>query len=149
LIFLIQVLFTKEVVVGLYTLGVVVSHISLFSPNMEKTAEFYRALGVRLQRSVHGWGPHYHYGDVLENNGVHTIFDIYSLDPEQKISPQSLGFSVKNLGETIKKLLEIGAPLERPAILKRRPELYDKTTYAVFRDPDGRMVSLNQLKPAK
>ncbi len=134
---------------GLYTSSVVVSHISLFSPNIEKAAEFYRALGIRLQRSVHGWGPHYHYGDVLEQNGAHLIFDIYSLDPEQKISPESLGFLVENMDETIKKLLEIGAPLERPGILKRRPELSDQTTYAVFRDPDGRMVSLNQLKPAK
>lgn len=133
------------------TTNVSVSRITLFSADMDKAAEFYKAIGLNLQKSIHGWGPNYNYLDVIDNGGQHIIFEIYSLRSGTIVSPQGLGFNVENLPDVIGRLVEIKAPLMRPWILKKRPEILYKCTYATFQDPDGRTVSLTQhekVRPA-
>lgn len=129
--------------------NVVVSRITLFSANMDKTAEFYKAIGINLKKSVHGWGPYYHYLAILDGSGKHVIFQIYPLKEEHVVSPQGLGFDVENISEVIGKLMEIKTLLLRPWILKKHPEMRDGCTYAAFQDPDGRTVSITQHGKAK
>lgn len=122
----------------------VISRITLFSSDIDKTAEFYKAIGLNLAKSVHGWGPHYSYLDILKNGTQDIIFQIFSLDAGHMIAPQNLGFDVEDLSSVIGKLIEMKAPLLRPFILMKHPEMRDGCTRAVFKDPDGRTVSLTQ-----
>lgn len=118
---------------------------------MDKTAEFYKAIGINLEKSVHGWGPNYHYLGVMDNGGQHIIFEIHSLPFGIVISPKGLGFDVENLPEVMGRLMKMNVVLLRPWILTRRPELRNGCTYAVFKDTDGRTVSITQhekVKPA-
>ncbi len=131
------------------TTNVALSRISLFSAEMDKAAEFYKAIGLNLQKSVHGWGPHYNYLDIIKNNDQTIIFEIHSLRPGTVISPQVLGFDVENLPEVFGKLIKMEAILVRPWILKKHPEFLDKCTRVTFQDPDGREVSLNQQKKVR
>ncbi len=133
------------------TNNVVVSRITLFSAKMDKTAEFYKTIGLNLEKSIHGWGPLYSYLDILENGTQEIVFEIYPLNSEKAISPHSLGFDVENLPQVIKRLMETGAPLIRPQILRKNLGLSDKCTIAIFEDPDGRTVTITQhgkVKPA-
>jgi catechol 2,3-dioxygenase-like lactoylglutathione lyase family enzyme len=132
-----------------YTEGVVLTGVSLFSADIDRTAEFYKAIGLRLQKSVHGFGPNYNYLDVLEENGIHVIFEIHPLRQGQIASPQNLGFNVVNLPEVVKKLMEMGAPLVRPGMLTRHPEWLSGLTLAEFKDPDGRRVRISQHERTK
>lgn len=124
---------------------VVVSGITLFSTKMDEAAEFYNAIGLDLNKSVHGWGPDYHYLDVLMHNGRKTFFEIYQLQPGSSVSPEGLRFDVENLAKVFRKLTELKAPLLRPLILKKRPELCRSCMIMAFKDPDGRTVTIHQM----
>lgn len=127
-----------------YTVGVVLTGVSLFSADMDRTAEFYKAIGVKLEKSIHGWGPNYNYLDVLAENGICVIFQIYPLSPGQIAGYEILSFDVTNLSEVIKRLMEIKAPLVSPLILEKCPALRDVCTLVIFKDPDGRKVTITQ-----
>jgi len=131
------------------TNNIVVNRITLFSADIDKTALFYGAIGINVEKTFHGWGPLYHYLDILKHNEQSLIFEIYSLPSGAVISPQGLGFDVENLSEIIGKLIEMKAPLVRPRILTEYPKFCDDCIYATFKDPDGRTVSLTQQSKVK
>ena len=123
------------------TLNVAISGIALFSYHLDKTAEFYNALGLHLQKSIHGWGPKYSYLDIIEKDGQRVFFEIHEASLE-KVNFVNLKFEVDNVGETLQKLITKSALVERPKNKKFR----HLTTIAVVQDPDGRSVQLNQRK---
>ncbi len=122
------------------TNNVVVSRITLFSSKMDKTAEFYNAIGLSLQRSG-SWSGYYNYLDIIKNNGQDIIFEIYPLEfGSPVISPQGLGFDVDNVPIVLKNLMEMETPVLRP----ENPRMYSCCTLAIVRDPDGRTVTITQ-----
>ncbi|OGN01760.1 MAG: hypothetical protein A3I26_00180 [Candidatus Yanofskybacteria bacterium RIFCSPLOWO2_02_FULL_43_10] len=130
------------------TIDVAVSRITLFSVFMDKTAEFYNAIGLNLQKSRGEWSGEYHYLDILEHGGQRIFFEIHPLKSGLPVvSPHGLGFDVENVPEVLKKLMEMDTPVSRPG----NPKMYFCCTLAETRDPDGRTVTITQhgkVKPA-
>jgi catechol 2,3-dioxygenase-like lactoylglutathione lyase family enzyme len=111
----------------------------LFAADPDKTADFYRALGIDLEHEVHGEGP-VHY--AAELGQLH--FAIYPAEssataPDHRTGGSSFpGFYVESLDETTRALVNIGSP-----VLSRH-ETMPWGCRIVAADPDGRPVEINQ-----
>ena len=102
------------------------------SSDLERSAAFYRALGLALKRHSHGKGP-IHY--AFEENG-HT-FEVYPLaDGAKSTESTRIGFSVPSVDETFGRLLAAGGTETA------RPRDSEWGRRAVVTDPDGHRVEL-------
>ncbi len=122
------------------------SSITLFAADMDKTASFYQALGINLEKTCE-WSGYRHYLACLTGYGTNQFLEVHPLQPGQTASAQGLGFNVDNVPEVLRKLLELGAPVTRKPASER---LYQYATHITAKDPDGRTVRIHQRdeKPA-
>lgn len=102
------------------------------SSNIERAANFYRAIGLELESHTHGSGP-MHY--AFEGND-HT-FEIYPL-LEDNLPTHStrIGFAVECVDETFANAVAAGAEAVSP------PKDSKWGRRAIVTDPDGHKVEL-------
>lgn len=110
--------------------------IVLRSPEPERLATFYSALGLLFEKHRHGSGPE-HYG--CEAGSV--VFEIY---PCAQNAPGTtatrIGFSVEEVDATVEQLMTAGASL----VSAPKPSPWGRR--AVLDDPDGHRVELTESK---
>jgi len=111
----------------------------LYARDMQETAEFYRNLGIPLEKEDHGEGP-IHFATEL---GVvhYAIYPAQSPGsaPERRSSGDTFhGFFVDSLDAVVDRLKSTGAH-----ILSDH-EVMPWGCRIVVRDPDGRAVEVNQ-----
>lgn len=116
-----------------------VASLVLFAPEAEKTAAFYKALGIPLSNEDHGEGP-VHF--AVELGTVHVaIYPAQSADraPTWRGGGSSFpGFYVSSLDTVMAELTKLSAPL-----LGGHEEM-PWGCRIVVEDPDGRPVEVNQ-----
>ncbi len=118
-----------------------VSSIVLFAGDAERTAAFYRALGIPLDDEDHGDGPVHRAADV---GGVHFAVFQAAGDPASRAptwrdaGSDFQGFFVASLENTVGALRAFGA-----SILTEH-EARPWGCRAIAEDPDGRAVEINQ-----
>jgi lactoylglutathione lyase len=112
----------------------------LFSDSPDRTADFYRALGVDLSGEDHGDG-HVHY--ATDVGGVHVAV----LDADhpaagslgyRQAGSSFAGFYVESLESAVAALERLGAPV----VVDH--QVREWGCRAVVADPDGRAVEINQ-----
>jgi lactoylglutathione lyase len=104
------------------------------SPDIDKSAAFYSALGLTFSKHAHGKGPE-HYAS--EEGGV--TFEIYPQpDSDSTTTATRLGFKVADLDTVLPTLVELGESIASPA--KDSPW----GRRAVVIDPTGHKVELVQ-----
>ena len=104
------------------------------SPDIDKSATFYAALGIIFSKHSHGSGPE-HYAS--EGEGV--TFEIYpEADPASATTATRIGFKVTDLDALLPILVERGGRITSPA--KDSPW----GRRAVVVDPTGHKVELVQ-----
>jgi lactoylglutathione lyase len=115
-----------------------IASLVLFARQLDRTAAFYRAIGLPLADEDHGDGPRHLAGEI---GPVH--FAIYAADHPEGRSPKwrqpgssFSGFYVASLDDTLTALADapvLAGHQERPWGCR-----------AVVEDPDGRAVEINQ-----
>lgn len=102
------------------------------SQQMDRSAAFYEALGLRFQKHRHGDGPE-HYASESESQ----TFEIYPLAKDATPTTETrIGFAVVEVDSVFARLLHAGGePVSSP---KQSPW----GRRAVVRDPDGHRVEL-------
>lgn len=104
------------------------------SPDIEKAAVFYSALGIHFTKHAHGTGPE-HYA----SEGAGLTFEIYPQgEAGLATTGTRLGFIVEDLDALLPALVEGGGRIASPA--KDSPW----GRRAVVVDPDGHKVELVQ-----
>src|SRR5438128_1256999 len=74
------------------------------SPDIDRAAQFYGLLGLRLEKHRHGNGPLHYVAEV----GA-TVFEIYPCKSEaDRTTSVRLGFRIASIGATIAALQEAG-----------------------------------------
>jgi lactoylglutathione lyase len=110
----------------------------LRSPDIERAAAFYRALGLALTLHAQGTGPQ-HYAS--EHGGM--VFELY---PQTAKSPPTtgtrLGFKVASVEVVIQQLIAVGAVVLTP------PADSEWGRRAVVKDLDGHTIELVTPKAA-
>ena len=119
--------------IGLNGDFIVLSFLTLMSPNMETTLPAYEALGLRFVRERHGEGPE-HYCCV--SAGV--AFEIYPGQKEVQEAGVLLGFDVDDLNAVRAALGTAGV-----SILRDIADI-DGVASLIFADHDGRRVMVRQ-----
>jgi lactoylglutathione lyase len=115
-----------------------IASLVLFAADADKTAGFYRAIGLELEHEDHGEGP-VHF--AIELGGVH--FAIYPTEdggraPARRAAGSSFpGFYVQGLDEVTESLRRTGAPV------LTEHERMPWGCRVVVEDPDGRAVEIN------
>jgi lactoylglutathione lyase len=115
-----------------------IASIVLFAAEVDKTAEFYRAIGLELEHEDHGEGP-VHF--AMELGGVH--FAIYPTEvngraPARRAAGSSFpGFYVAALDEVAGALRRMGA-----TVLTEHEQM-PWGCRVVVEDPDGRAIEIN------
>lgn len=104
------------------------------SPDIDKSAAFYSALGMTFSKHSHGTGPE-HYAS--EEGGV--TFEIYpEADSTSATTATRLGFKVTDLDSLLPILVERGGRIASPA----KDSAWGRR--AVMVDPTGHKVELVQ-----
>ena len=120
--------------------NVLVGSIELFVNDIEKSKQFYEAIGIELEKSYYSDWPtdiksFQYLGSLKDGQG---LFHLHS--SEEKIATRDrLWLYVDNVSEIIPKLLAVGAEILRP-----NPRAYAYATLVFVKDPDGRVVCLKQ-----
>jgi lactoylglutathione lyase len=115
-----------------------IASIVLFAAKADKTAEFYRAVGLHLAHEHHGEGP-VHFATEL--GGVH--FAIYEADASGRAATHRAagssfpGFYVESLDAATESLRRVGA-----TVLTGHEQM-PWGCRVVVEDPDGRAVEVN------
>jgi len=116
-----------------------VSSLVLFTEHPERTAAFYRAIGLDLEDEDHDEGPVHH---AVELGGVHfAIYPAASAGraPDRRAAGSVFtGFYVDSLDAVTRALDALGAPM-----LSAHEEMPWGCRFVVA-DPDGRPVEVNQ-----
>ena len=101
--------------------------------DIDRSAAFYRLLGLEFTKHAHGSGP-LHYAS--DSSGF--VFELYPASPEQPVSPSMrIGFAVADVDEAVSKLVaEASARVVTPA----RDSEWGRR--AVIADPDGYRIEL-------
>lgn len=116
----------------------------LFAADVERTAAFYRALGVALESEQHGDGPVHH---TCALGSTHfAVFAARGDGPAQDdgapardhraAGAQFFGLTVSDLDATFHAAHALGAEVVQ------EPRSYSWGRRALVRDPDGRVVEL-------
>lgn len=109
------------------------------SPDIEATATFYGAMGLKMHRHAHGTGPD-HY--CWETDGF--VFEIYPLSKRAaSTAGLRLGFVVDDVEQTVTDLAAIGA------IVLTDPSDSEWGRRAVVKDLDGHTLELleREIRP--
>jgi predicted enzyme related to lactoylglutathione lyase len=106
----------------------------IYSEDVERALQFYRAFGLSFTKEKHGRGPEHYAAEVGP-----TVFEIYPSGPEAP-SPSAvrLGFRVASVETSLAALAARGmaqAAVPRDTPWGRR---------AVVTDPDGRRVEISE-----
>jgi predicted enzyme related to lactoylglutathione lyase len=116
-----------------------VASLVVFAADLDKTAAFYRAVGLDLELEDHGSGPVHFAAEV---DSVH--FAVYPADsagraPARRAAGGSFpGFYVESLDDTTTALVDLGTPF-----LQQHQDM-PWGCRVVVTDPDGRPVEVNQ-----
>lgn len=121
--------------------NVSLNSVELFVNDIEKSKQFYEAIGIRLEKSYYSDWPtdtkaFEYLGSFKDYQG---LFHLQS-SKEEVATRDKLWLYVDNVVEIIPKLLALGAEILRPG----NPRVYDYATLVYARDPDGRVVCLKQ-----
>ncbi|MDR3456508.1 MAG: VOC family protein [Verrucomicrobiae bacterium] len=104
----------------------------LRSPDIERAATFYRALGLALTRHAHGTGPQHYAAEVAG-----MVFEIYPQTAKSlPTTGTRIGFKVEAVDEVVRRLTEIGAEVITP------PADSEWGRRAAVKDLDGHTVEL-------
>lgn len=103
----------------------------LRSPDLERSARFYRALGIPLVREQHGTGPEHFAG-----RAGHVIFEIYPQGNGEGTTKTRIGFSVGSLTYVLSVVESAGGTVIS------NPQDTEWGRRAVVADPDGHRVEL-------
>jgi predicted enzyme related to lactoylglutathione lyase len=106
----------------------------LRSTDMERSARFYRALGVQLAQEHHGSGPEHFAGQAGR-----VVFEIYPQGNGESTAKTRIGFSVRSLAEVLSKLEQPGGSVVS------NPQDTEWGRRAVIADPDGHRVELVEV----
>jgi lactoylglutathione lyase len=115
-----------------------IASLVLFAADVDKTADFYRTLGLELEHEDHGEGP-VHF--AMELGDVH--FAIYPTEvsgraPARRAAGSSFpGFYVNALDEVTRSLRQMGA-----RVLTEHEQM-PWGCRVVVEDPDGRAIEVN------
>ncbi len=101
------------------------------SADLQRSARFYAALGVRLAPERHGSGPEHLAGQV---GG--TLLEVYPSDGVGSAAVVRIGFCVPSVTGTLSALAEAGGVIVSPAKEGRWG------LRAIVADPDGHRVEL-------
>jgi predicted enzyme related to lactoylglutathione lyase len=118
---------------------VTVASIVLFAADLQRTADFYRLLGIALDVERHDDGPAHAAGEV---DGVHVA--VHQAGPPGPVpafratGSTFTGFYVDSLDDAVAALTGWGAPV------LAAHEVRPWGCRAVVLDPDGRAVEVNQ-----
>ena len=120
--------------------NVSVGSIELYVNDIERSRQFYEAIGINLEKSYYSDWP----TDVKAFQYLASFKDregLFSLHRRQTeiVTTDKLWFYVDNVAEIIPKLLAIGASISRP-----HPRAYRFATLVYVQDPDGRTICLKQ-----
>lgn len=108
------------------------------SLDIDRAAQFYRLLGLPLEKHRHGAGP-LHYAAEL---GA-VVFEIYPGKSEADAATSvRLGFQVVSLDAVVAALQQVGARIASA------PQETEWGRKAVVDDPDGRRIELNEAATA-
>jgi len=114
--------------------GVQINLVVIRAADMERSAQFYRLLGLDFTKHRHGKGPE-HYAS--ENGPV--IFEIYPCQDETETSSGlRIGFQLASVDEAVAALQDAEAVIVSP------PKDSPWGRRAVVDDPDGYRVELTQ-----
>lgn len=102
------------------------------TPDIERSARFYSALGLQLHKHSHGQGPlHYTY----EDSG--HAFEIYPSQKHESTAPYvRIGFSVPSVDDLMTRAVQAGGTV------KCLPMNSEWGRRAIIEDPDGHIVEL-------
>lgn len=104
----------------------------LRSPDIERAAKFYQAMGFLFTRHSHGSGPEHYTSEV---NGL--VFEIYPMTTKSTPTAGArIGFRVDSVDETLDLLIKAGAEVVSPATDSQWGRR------AVMKDLDGHVIEL-------
>ena len=106
----------------------------LRSADLERSAQFYRVLGVQLVREQHGSGPEHFAGQAGR-----VVFEIYPQGNGEGTTKTRIGFGVSSLAALLSKLEQAGG-----AVVSK-PQDTEWGRRAVIADPDGHRVELVEI----
>lgn len=120
--------------------NVSVRSLELFVNDIEKSKQFYEAIGIKLEKSYYSDWPtdtkaFQYLGSFKDGQGLFTLHS----SKEEVVTRDKLWLYVDNVAEIIPKLLAVGAEISRPS-----PRAYKYATLVYVKDPDGRVVCLKQ-----
>lgn len=108
------------------------------SPDIDRAADFYRALGLLITKHSHGGGPEHYSSEVCG-----FVFEIYPLgDGQTSTTAARVGFIVEDVDSLVQLLAEVGGPV----VSTPRDSAWGRR--AVVRDLDGHSVELVSLPVA-
>lgn len=113
--------------------GVALNLVVIQAHDLEATKEFYRCLGLTLQREQHGRGPEHYAAEVGS-----AVFEVYPCRDNATASCVRIGFRISSLEPTL-------VALRRQSV-KILTEPHDSPwgRRAVVEDPDGNRVELTE-----
>jgi len=104
----------------------------LRSPDIDRAATFYRAMGLLFTRHAHGSGPEHYSSEV---SGV--VFEIYPATAQAPSTTGTrIGFRVDSVEEVVGRLSRLGAEVLSP------PADTEWGRRGVVKDLDGHVVEL-------
>lgn len=104
------------------------------SRDIERSAQFYASLGLRLEKHRHGSGPEH-----FASEGEGSVFEIYPRQDEaDSTAGGRIGFQVADVDAIVQRLDEAGAKIVSA------PKSSPWGRRAVVEDPDGHRVELTE-----
>lgn len=122
---------------GRSTPEISMSLLVLRSPDIERTAQFYRLLGVHFERERHGGGPEHFAGQVGS-----VVFEIYPQGEGADTVGVRLGFQVASVDAAVE------AARQNSETVLASPRRSRWGYCAVLADPDGRRVEIGEASDA-
>jgi hypothetical protein len=103
----------------------------LRSPDIERAARFYQAMGLLFAKHRHGSGPEHYASEV---NGL--VFEIYPIGSAAPTTSARIGFSVADVDSVVELLVDVGGEIVSA------PRDSEWGRRAVMKDLDGHTIEL-------
>ncbi|MDB5388672.1 MAG: Glyoxalase/bleomycin resistance protein/dioxygenase [Planctomycetaceae bacterium] len=101
------------------------------SPDIDRSARFYAAMGLVFTKHRHGSGPE-HYTSIVDG----FVFEVYPIGSGLRTDGTRIGFSVDDVDSIVELLADAGG------IVVTHPHDTEWGRRAVVKDPDGHPVEL-------
>lgn len=125
--------------------GVDLRSLTIYCTDLEKTKEFYEAIGLKIHKTQSEWSVYYYYSADLGNDLTLNIIQSGQDKIIKNTSFDALpAFSVEDVVGVIKKLEGIHMPILAPHSVIRH-----NCDRAIVEDPDGRQIKLRKKKLMK